>query len=229
MMLREEFEHLVNYQYNEEEKIVLGELTQYIEAKYGIQLYKILYNYYFVKYGRKMSKISRMDIYTYWTRDYRHRVDRKPVNIGGRMRQYVDEENKAREIVERHGLQRYFHPDDLFVTFHSFEQEALSYCYDSSFEEFRKFREVHFNPDTMEEIYPGALFVIYKSRKLMEEAKRNGDQDRLCDAYYRFIKPYDTYNLITRDHHLLTHFDYAGHARTPLEYYDLYLEMLGAE
>ena len=207
MMLREEFEHLVNYQYNEEEKIVLGELTQYIEAKYEIQLYKILYNYYFVKYGRKMSKISRMDIYTYWTRDYRHRVDRKPVNIGGRMRQYVDEENKAREIVERHGLQRYFHPDDLFLMFNSFEKEALDSCYDSAFEEFRKFREVHFNPDTMEKIDPG----------------------RLCDAYYRFIKPYDTYNFITRDHHLLTHFDYAGHARTPLEYHDLYLEMLGAE
>ena len=224
MLSKKEFEHLVNYEYNEEEKIVFGELAQYVEAKYGIQLYKITY-----KTVGPLGPLSRIDIYTYWTRDYRHRVDRKPVNIGGRMRQYVDEENKAREIVERHGLQRYFHPDDLFLMFNSFEKEALDSCYDSAFEEFRKFREVHFNPDTMEKIDPGALFVIYKSRKLMEEAKRNGDQDRLCDAYYRFIKPYDTYNFITRDHHLLTHFDYAGHARTPLEYHDLYWEMLGAE
>ena len=224
MLDEDEFEHLVNYQYSEEEKIVFGELAQYVEAKYGIQLYKITY-----KTVGPLGPLSRIDIYTYWTRDYRHRVDHKPVAIGEGMHWYVDEQRKAIEIVERHGLQSYFHPDDLFVTFHSFEQEALSYCYDSSFEEFRKFREVHFNPDTMEKIYPGALFVIYKSRKLMEEAKRNGEQDRLCDAYYRFIKPYDTYNLITRDHHLLTHFDYAGHARTPLEYHDLYWEMLGAE
>ena len=212
MLSKKEFEHLVNYEYNEEEKIVFGELAQYVEAKYGIQLYKILY-----ETVGPSGPVSRIDLYNYWTRDY-NRVDHMPVWVaGGGIRQYVDEENKAREIVERHGLQRYFHPDNLFVDFLSFEQQALYYCYTSSFEEFQKFREAHFNPDTMEKIDPHAMFIVYKSRELMEEAKRNGEQDRLRDAYYRFIKPYDTYNLITPDHHLLIYFDYPYHAKVPWE------------
>ena len=220
----EEFERVVNYECSEEEKIVFGELAQYVEAKYGIKLYKITY-----KTMGPLGPLSRVDIYTYWTRDYIHRVDRKPVAVGEGMQWYVDEQQKAREIVERHGLQHYFHPDDLFVTFGSFEQGALRYCYNSAFEEFRKFRETHFNPDTMEKIYSDALFVVYKSRELMEEAERNGEQDRLREAYYHFIKPYDTYNFITPDHHLLIHFDYTGHARIPLEYSDLFGQMLVAE
>ena len=213
MLSKEEFKHLVNHQYNQEEKSVFGELTQYVETKYGIKLYKILY-----ETVGPSGPVSRIDIYTYWNRDYRHRVDHRLVSVaGGGMRQYVDEENKAKEIVERHGLQHYFHPDDLIVDFLSFEQQALYNCYTSSFEEFQTFRETHFNPDTMERIDPHAMFIVYKSRELMEEAKRNGEQDRLREAYYHFIKPYDTYNFITPDHHLLIYFEYPNHAIVPWE------------
>ena len=101
MLSKEEFKHLVNHQYNQEEKSVFGELTQYVETKYGIKLYKILY-----ETVGPSGPVSRIDIYTYWNRDYRHRVDHRLVSVaGGGMRQYVDEENKAKEIVERHGLQ----------------------------------------------------------------------------------------------------------------------------
>jgi len=108
----------------------------------------------------------------------------------------------------------------------SFEECALENCYAESFQEFKKFREKHFNPETMEKFNPSALFVTYKSKELMEEAERNGEQQKLIDEYYKFIKKYDEHNFITKQKGLLFYFDYPEIALHSRSYSDLYWQRM---
>ncbi|MBQ7936332.1 MAG: hypothetical protein IJ333_08345, partial [Clostridia bacterium] len=62
--------------------------------------------------------------------------------------------------------------------------------------------------------------------ELMEAAEKSGEQAKIKEDYYNFIKEYDTFDLVTRDKNLLVHFDYTGHARNPRAYYDLCYDMI---
>ncbi|MBQ6792017.1 MAG: hypothetical protein IJO84_01425 [Butyricimonas sp.] len=111
------------------------------------------------------------------------------------------------------------------LLFYSFENYALEACYASAGKEGQKFRQQFWNPDTMERIGP-PMYVVYKTKEDMERAAENGELARIREAYYQFVKKYDTYDFITRDHHLLVAFDYADHALSPREKYEQYWDEL---
>ena len=136
---------------------------------------------------------------------------------------------EVKEIIYQQGLQGYFHINNLYISFESFELDALHYCYSTAFQEYKKFRDRYFNPDSMEYIDSSGMFVVYKTRELMEQAAVNGEQARIRKDYYRFMQKYDTYRFIKQDKHLLVDFDYAENARSPREYSELYWKMLGEE
>ena len=92
-------------------------------------------------------------------------------------------------------------------------------------EKYGTITDKYFNPKTMEVIhYP--MFVVYKTKEDMINAEKSGEQANITEEFYKFIKKYDKYGFITREKHLLVHFDYSGHARSSREYSDLYWDML---
>lgn len=112
------------------------------------------------------------------------------------------------------------------IVYSSFERCALRYCYSEAFEEIKKFREKHFNPITMDNMGYNELFVTYKTKRIMEEAEKNGEQQYLIDEFYKLIKKYDKHNFITKQKGLVFYFDYSEIALTPSEYYDLFLQRM---
>ena len=114
------------------------------------------------------------------------------------------------------------------------ESKALVYTYGEAEADFKKYSEKVFNPDTMESIYVKTMFVVYKSRELLEQAKASGEVDRIKEDYYNFMKKRDPFNLISKDdngnyRHLYTRFDSPETKLSQRLYYDLYLSMAGEE
>ncbi len=217
------FARLVNYQYSESENIIARKIAEYIKGKYSSNIYKCFFSY------NGKGEISSIRIHLKTTADFK----RIAYSNNGKTRVLIFPEDIAniKNILNQLSIPNCFDriEEPYKISYSSFEQEALENCYRSAFTEFKEFKRKHINPETMEECTHGALFVVYKSKELMEQAERNGEQAFLRDEYYKFIKRFDRYNYITPQKHLLVHFDYAGHARSPREYSDMYWDMLAAE
>lgn len=214
------FAKLVTQQYSQDENIVANLIKNFVKKKYGVDVYKCCF---FYDEGGKLKRTTAYMKTTAGLNSVRFRRDKK-------IQQYnFPEDNESiRNAIIAKGLGIEVNLG-YWIVYSSFEQEALEDCYRSAFPEFKEFKRKHINPETMEECTHSALFVVYKSKELMEQAERNGEQAFLRDEYYKFIKKFDSYNYITPQKHLLVHFDYVGHARSPREYYDMYWDMLAAE
>lgn len=219
----EMFARLVNYQHSESETIIAEKITEYIRNKYDADIYKCLFSY------NEKEELCNIHIYLKNTVDFK----RIAYSNNGKTRILVFSEDivNIKNLLNQLSIPNCFDRIDgpYKIYYSSFEQEALEDCYRSAFTEFKEFKRKHINPETMEECTHSALFVVYKSKELMEQAEQNGEQAFLRDEYYKFIKKFDTYNYITPQKHLLVHFDYVGHARSSREYSDMYWDMLAAE
>lgn len=205
---------------NKPEERPVAELIQnYIEQTYDTQVYKCLFQF------NEASEIHFIHIYLLTTAGLRKIVMPPGLNIW--KNSFSEDGVQISHILKQNGYTVFQAVQEGHgILYESFEEMALAACYASSFEEFKAFREQHFNSDTMKQIYAMALFVEYKTKELMDQARANGEQQRLRNAYYTFMEKYDTYNLIKPDKHLLVHFDYEGQASHGRELTDLYWTMI---
>jgi len=214
------FAKLVNQKQSQEETIVADVIKTFVKNKYRTDVYACRF---FYDEGGELKRTTAYMTTTAGLNSIMFRENKK------RQQYNFPEDNESiRNAIIAKGLAIAVNPS-YWIVYSSFEREALEDCYRSAFTEFKEFKRRHINPETMEECTHSALFVVYKSKELMEQAEQNGEQAFLRDEYYKFIKKFDTYNYITPQKHLLVHFDYVGHARSSREYSDMYWDMLAAE
>ena len=214
----QEFEELIAYRYCAEEEKLYPLISAYFQDKYGVEIQKIRY------YSEENT-----GTFGVWltTNRFFQQVYRQSSMDEWRLH-FPADAAKVKEIIYQQGLQGYFHINNLYISFESFELDALHYCYNTAFQEYKIFKSNYLNPATMERIGP-YMFVVYKTKALMEQAAASGEQKRICKDYYTFIKKYDKYDFITPEKHLLVKFDYSGHANTIREEVDIGWQMLGEE
>ena len=205
------------------EKPAADEIIGYVEQTYGTPVYKCLFRY------NELNEIAFVHIYLTTTADYR----KIKITSDGKwvIYQFPEDGLRISSILKQHGFEVYAQIQEGHrILYESFEEYALRACYAESHEDFRAFRDQYFNPHTMEYMSYRALFVVYKTKDLMEQAKASGEQQRMLEAYYNLVKKYDTYNLIKPDKHLLVDFNYVANFQNPRgisrEYSELYVTML---
>ncbi|MBQ7935705.1 MAG: hypothetical protein IJ333_05085 [Clostridia bacterium] len=221
MSVIDKFKELVAYQPKEEEQAAVQQIIEYIEQKYVVHVYKCVLTY------ENIKEVRFVEIYLMKNAEWDKIIS--PPGTGRWLHEFPEDGKRFSEILKHKGFKINSHlQDGLFVFFYSFEEISLDACYSTSVlgGKFKKFKERYFNPATMECIDTSAMFVVYKTKELMEAAEKSGEQAKIKEDYYNFIKEYDTFDLVTRDKNLLVHFDYMGHARNPRAYYDLYYDMI---
>ena len=78
----------------------------------------------------------------------------------------------------------------------------------------------------MYEIDSHNLIVLYKNQECLDEAIANGETEYLKNEYYKILKKYDVFNMISKDKHFFTMFDIASNEMHPLERHDMVAEYL---
>ena len=184
---------------SQEEKLVFDALISYLESKYDITIKKCYYLYAKDKWADGEELIhNRVDVYIYYKKDfYKIREFESEYCISSEKEAL----QKLNEIVEFYGLSNHFHVnvEKLFLRLKIFEDEAIGHINEISFEKQREvFIPKYFNPETMERMY-SHLCVIYKNKEFLKQAVESGETKRIADAYYEFIKPYDEYDILTRE------------------------------
>ncbi len=213
-----EFLRFTTYIYTDEEALVFPKFIEYIEKAYNVSVYKIQFKFNGVT--------SVFDIFLKTNAD-RNKICGKNSKLKF---PYSTLLNVLKNIIHQNNLDKYFHADLMVIFISSYEFNALYYCYTTAFESFKLFKAKHFNEHTMQEIAPNMLYIVYKTKDFMEDAKETGEQTYLKKEYYKFIKQYDRFNMITYDRHLLVYFDYVkpGDDKFYGRYLnEKYLELLG--
>lgn len=217
--LDERLKEIEEYYCSNTEEQALSEIVKFVEDKYNVKVHKAVF-----RYDETQTKIDFVDLYLKTTLEEKTVLFSENKNIW--KQQFLEEGKLICDVLKRYNLQfsnvfeRGYH-----ILFFSFEQVALYACYAEALKERKKLREKYFNSETMEIIHD-FMFVVYKTKRDMEKSEQIGEQARIKEECYQFIKKYDKYNYITREKHLLVHFDYSGHARSPRAYSDLYWDML---
>ena len=125
-------------------------------------------------------------------------LEQHVVILDGQHRWIVILENPEYDIwvdfVETEGIGSYI--DNLNNTSKAWTGEDVKHSMNEKYEtpvlkEIKKFREKHFNSETMVNMGYNELFITYKSEELMKEAESNGEQQHLIDEFYKLIKKYD--------------------------------------
>jgi len=204
----------------EKERYIENQIIFYMENKYLTKIHACVLNY------EEFETIASVMIFFEKNDDYKQILERyRHTDFG--LNRFPEDGTEIGKIFKQNGFKYNTKLDEGYrLLYYSFEECALENCYAESSQGFDKFREKHFNPKTMEKINPSALFVTYKSKELMEEAERNGEQQKLIDEYYKFIKKYDEHNFITKQKGLLFYFDYPEIALHPRSYSDLYWQRM---
>lgn len=197
LWVRKDFEAFLAYQHREEEKYLYPLITDYLDKKYGIQVYKITHWSGETQSGFNIvlssnadfKKLKKRETYDEWRLHYP--ADGKSIG----------------EIIQQQGLNESFGTENLKLSFHSFELYALEYCYGSAYKDIIAYQTKILNPATMERIINPGLLVQYKTKEMLKGAATSGEQDRIRKEYYEVVKKHDTYNLITPEKHLVLRFD----------------------
>ena len=208
MLSAKEFMQLLHYENSEKEMDAVHEIKRSIEQKYDVEVYKCVLKY------NEQNDVIYVFIYLQ-TNPQLKRIEQSANE--------QDAANEMKAILNRHAISC---NDVLWVFFRSFELEALVDCYRSAHVDLKKFVMTQFDPTTMKMIQWPAMFVEFKTKEDLEYAEKHGDLQRIKEAYYNYVKPHDTFNLITPDKHLLIHFDYVQGVKTRRLYYDLYWKLL---
>ena len=218
-MIDEEFEELVNYEYNEAEQNAAKGITEFIEGKYGVTVFKIIF-----RHGNgphfspdRTLPVSLLLVYLKTTADT-HKVcyrDESSVYL-----QFPEDEEAVKKIADAPGMPKLAGNFSLY--YFSFEELALWYCYDKAADLFHASRDKFFNPETMAKMNNWQLEVTYKTKELLEEAQASGETERLRRAYYELVKPFDAFNYISPEN-IFSVFDYPEIALTPRQSYERFV------
>ena len=211
----EDILNIVNYQCEPNEQEALQEIESYIKDKYKVSIYKLL-------------------IYDYGDNSYRfhvivntneERIKIEKINGGT---SFPEDETKVSSILRKHKINKSTNQKDgrLVLSMESFDSLALHACYNNSFYEYKEFRERIFNDKTMHYIDGHNLIVYYKNQECLDEAIASGETEYLKNEYYKILKKYDIFNMISRDKHFFTLFDIASNEMHPLARHDMIAEYL---
>ena len=238
-----EFELILNYRYSQQQQRAVDEITAIYKERFGVDIVKILFQYddtmkmfdddENVKvYPSENSRINQLFVYFKKSKQLYDYL--KKYNILGFGA--TDSNNDCMNGIAKSVLDSNGFDTSIFfrILYGTAECIALEYTYGEAEADFKKYSEKVFNPDTMESIYVKTMFVVYKSRELLEQAKASGEVDRIKEDYYNFMKKRDPFNLISKDdngnyRHLYTRFDSPETKLSQRMYYDLYLSMAGEE
>ena len=211
----EDILNIVNYQCEPNEQEALQEIESYIKDKYKVSIYKLL-------------------IYDYGDNSYRfhvivntneERIKIEKINGGT---SFPEDETKVSSILQKHKINKSTNQKDgrLVLSMESFDSLALHACYNNSFYEYKEFRERIFNDKTMHRIDGHNLIVYYKNQEYLDQAIASGETEYLKDEYYKILKKYDRFNMISKDKHFFTLFDIASNEMHPLARHDMVAEYL---
>ena len=235
-----DFELILTYKYSEQQQRAVDELIAIYKERFGVDIAKILFQYddtMKMLYNRESEKVypsenSRINqLFMYFKTNKQWHDYLKSAGIPGFGA--ADSENDCmnntiKSVLDSNGFDTSIFLRALYLA--PFECHALVYTYGEAVVDFMKYSEKIFNPDTMESIYMRAMFVVYKSKELLEQAKASGEVDRIKEDYYSFMKKRDPFNLISKDdngnyRHLYTRFDSPETKLSQRMYYDLYFSM----
>ena len=239
-----EFELILTYRYSQQQQRAVDEITAIIKERFGVDIAKILFQYddtmkmfddgENVKvYPSENSKIFQLFVYFKTNKQWRDYL--KSAGIHGRGSAAGAEKDYMNYIIKS-VLDSNDFDTSVFLRaiYRTAESPALEYTYCKAVVDFMKYKEKVFNPNTMESIYMRAMFVVYKSKELLEQAKASGEVDRIKEDYYNFMKERDPFNLISKDdngnyRHLYTRFDSPETKLSQRMYYELFFSMSGKD
>lgn len=208
MLSANEFIGLLHDQNRDDEKETAERINAYIQSKFDAEIYKCVFKYnefhqvcYVFIYFEKTSQLKRVE----------EQIDDEEVTA------------KIKQIMKESGLP---HNETVWFFLRSFELEALVDCYRAALPQYPSFKKARLDKERLKIICPPAMFVQYATKELYDAAKESGEMDRFMEEYYQFIKPYDQFNLITKEKHLPVRFDYTDRVKTSRYYYDLLWEIL---
>lgn len=213
---------LQNRKLTKEQQYIEKKLIIYIENKYSVKVHACLFNF---EHSNNSVLIS-VNVFLETELEYQQLINK----FRKRETSLFKHPEEGKEIavlfesfninVSKNIKQGYN------IIYSSFEKCALNNAYSEAFEEIKKFREKHFNPETMTSIGCNELFVTYKSKEIMEKAEKNGEQQYLIDEFYKLIKKYDKHNFITKEKGLVFYFDYPEIKLHPKEYCELFWQRM---
>ena len=234
-----DFELILTYKYSEQQQRAVDELIAIYKERFGVDIAKILFQYddtMKMLYNRESEKVypsenSRINqLFVYFKKSKQLYDYLKKYNILGFGA--TDSNNDCMNGIAKSVLDSNGFDTSIFfrILYGTAECIALEYTYCKAVVDFMKYSEKIFNPDTMESIYMRAMFVVYKSKELLEQAKASGEVDRIKEDYYNFMKKRDPFNLISKDdngnyRHLYTRFDSPETKLSQRLYEDLYFSM----
>ena len=208
MLSAKEFIGLLHYQNSDDEKETAEKINAYIQSNFDAEIYKCVFKYnefrhvcYVFIYFEKTSQLKRVE-------------------------ELIDDEGvtaKIKQIMKECGLP---HNEAVWLFFRSFELEALVDCYRAALPEHRKFSMARLDRSRFRILWPPSMLVRYNTKEHYDAAKESGEMDRFIEEYYQFIKPYDQFNLITKEKHLPVRFDYVDRVKSSRYYYDLLWKIL---
>ena len=216
MSTSQEFLDFINYKCEPNEQVALQEIEQYLIKKYNVSFYKlIIYNCDEGKYVFHIITNSTEELL-------------KISQQNGGMMFFFDDEIKIGSILKKHKINKttFKQNGKLVVFVQSFESLAVHLCYYNSFYEYKEFRERIFNDKTMHRIDGHNLIVYYKNQEYLDQAIASGETEYIKEEYYKILKEYDVFNMISRDKHFFTLFDIASNEMHPLARHDMVAEYL---
>lgn len=208
MLSAKEFIGLLHYQNSSDEKQAAEKITTYIQSNFDAEVYKCVFKY------NEFHQVCYVFIYF-----------AKTVQLK-RAEEQIDDEGataKIKQIMKECGL---LHNETVWLLLRSFELEALVDCYRAALPAHRAFAMARLDRSRFRILWPPSMLVRYNTKEDYDAAKESGEMDRFIEEYYQFIKPYDRFNLITREKHLPVRFDYIDRVKTSRYYYDLLWEIL---
>ena len=234
-----EFELILNYRYSQQQQRAVDELTAIIKERFGVDIAKILFQYDDTismfdydenakVYPSENSRINQLFMYFKTNKQWHDYLKSAGIpGFGAADSENDCMNNTIKSVLDSNGFDTSIF---LRALYFPTESKALVYTYGEAVIDFMKYSEKIFNPDTMESIYMRAMFVVYKSKELLEQAKASGEVDRIKEGYYNFMKERDPFNLISKDdngnyRHLYTRFDSPETKLSQRLYEDLYFSM----
>mgnify|MGYP001040229235 CR=1 FL=1 len=235
-----EFELILNYRYSQQQQRAVDEITAIYKERFGVDIAKILFQYDDTismfdydenakVYPSENSRINQLFMYFKTNKQWHDYLKSAGIpGFGAADSENDCMNNTIKSVLDSNGFDTSIFFRALYLA--PFECHALVYTYGEAEADFMKYSEKVFNPDTMESIYVKTMFVVYKSRELLEQAKASGEVDRIKEGYYNFMKERDPFNLISKDdngnyRHLYTRFDSPETKLSQRLYEDLYFSM----
>lgn len=208
MLSAKEFTKLLHFQNDIREQDAVTRIKAFIESNFDAEMYKCVFKY------NEFNQVCYVFIYFTKTSQLK------------KVEESIDDEGVTAKI--KHILEecRMPHNETIWLFLRSFELEALVDCYRAALPEYRQFAREHSDKERFKIIWPPAMFVRYETKEFYDAAKESGEMERFTEEYYQFIKPYDAFDLVTKEKHFPVRFDYVEKVKSSRYYYDILWSIL---